>query len=147
MYHTSDMPRVSAEGTIHYAVVYGLNCRKLKDSMAGHRHALWKMMEECFRDICNIDVGYQEAKDYYRAKFGMLDASDINEVKAVEKTGLHYKCRGPHLQHECKNNGNNKFQNKPATQQMQKCIYTDKFHNNKRSNHMFPMRITTNKAR
>ena len=30
IYHTSDMSRISVEGTNHYAVVYGLNCRKLK---------------------------------------------------------------------------------------------------------------------
>ena len=59
IYHTSDMSRISAEGANHYAVVYGLNCRKLKDNMAGHRSELWNMMEECFRDICNIDVGYK----------------------------------------------------------------------------------------
>ena len=33
IYHTSDMSRISAKGTNHYAVVYGLNSRKLKDSM------------------------------------------------------------------------------------------------------------------
>ena len=32
MYHTSDMSTIWEEGTNHYAVVYGLNCRKLKDS-------------------------------------------------------------------------------------------------------------------
>ena len=37
IYHTSDMSRISAEGTNHYAVVYGLNCWKLKDSVAGHK--------------------------------------------------------------------------------------------------------------
>ena len=36
IYHTSDMFKVSAEGTNHYAVVYGLNCRKLKDNIVGH---------------------------------------------------------------------------------------------------------------
>ena len=49
----------------------------------------------------------------------MPDASGINEIKAVKKTGPSYKCGGPYLQCECKSNGNNKFQNKSATQQMQ----------------------------
>ena len=52
------MSRNSVEGTNHYAVVYGLNCRKLEDSAAGHRIAQQKMMEKCFRDIHNISVGY-----------------------------------------------------------------------------------------
>ena len=69
----------------------------------------------------------------------MLDASDINEIKVVKKTGPCYKCIRPHFQCECKHNGNNKFQNKPTIQQRQKCIYTDKFHNNNTSNHMFPV--------
>ena len=62
IYHTSCMSRISAEDTNHYAVVYGLNCRKLKDSVAGHKSAQWKTMEKCFRDICNINVGYEWAK-------------------------------------------------------------------------------------
>ena len=37
--HTSDMSRISMEATSHYAVVYGLNCRKLKHSMAEHKGA------------------------------------------------------------------------------------------------------------
>ena len=53
------MSRISAEGTNHYAVVYGLNCRKLKDRVVGHRSAQWKMMEEWLRDICNTNVGYE----------------------------------------------------------------------------------------
>ena len=59
IYHTSDMSRISAEGTNHHAVVHSLNCRKLKDSMAGHRSAQWKMMEECSRDIHNIIATYE----------------------------------------------------------------------------------------
>ena len=58
IYHTFDMSRISAEGTNHYALVYGLNCKKLKDGMAEHRSAQWKMMEECFRDTHNIHTGY-----------------------------------------------------------------------------------------
>ena len=43
IYHNSDISKISAEGTNHYQVVYGLNCRKLKDSMAGYRSAQWKI--------------------------------------------------------------------------------------------------------
>ena len=35
--HTTDMSRISVEGTNHNAVVSGLNHRKLKDSVAGCR--------------------------------------------------------------------------------------------------------------
>ena len=59
IYHTFDMSRISAEGTNHYAVVYGRNCRKLKDSMMGHQSKQSKTMEECFRNICNVGVGYE----------------------------------------------------------------------------------------
>ena len=120
-----------------YAVVYCLNCRKLKDSLR-HRSAQWKIILECFRDICNIGVGYEWAKGYYRAKIRMSDASGINEIKAVKKTGLCYKCGGSHLQCECTSNGNKKFWNKPATQQLHKCNCTNKFDNNKTSKNMFP---------
>ena len=34
--HTSDMSRISVEGSNHYVVVYGFSCRKLKDSVVGH---------------------------------------------------------------------------------------------------------------
>ena len=59
LYHAFDMTRFSVEGSDHYAVVYGLNCRKLKDSMVGHQGTQWKTMEECFRNICNIGTGYE----------------------------------------------------------------------------------------
>ena len=98
IHHTSDMSWISVEDTNHYAVVYGLKCRKLKDSMAGHKSAQWKMMDECFIDIINISVGYEYAKGYCRAKFSILDASGINEIKTIKKTGPHYRCRGTHLQ-------------------------------------------------
>ena len=92
-YHISDMSRISAEGTNHYAVVYCLNCRKLKDSVTRHRTAQWKMMEECFRDINNIDMWYKRTKGYFRAEFSIPDASGINEIKTVKKRGPCYKCR------------------------------------------------------
>ena len=97
IYHTSYMSRISAKGTNHYAVVYAVNCRQLKDSMAGDRSMQWKMMEECFRDICNISVGYEQAKGYCRAQFSILDVSDIHEIKAIKKIGSCYSCGGPHL--------------------------------------------------
>ena len=40
VYHTSDMSSILVESTNHYAAVYGLNCRKLKDSIAGHQYTV-----------------------------------------------------------------------------------------------------------
>ena len=62
IYDTSDMSALSTEGTKNYAVVCGLNCRKLKDNIAGHKSAQWKVMEEYIRDVCNIDAGYESDK-------------------------------------------------------------------------------------
>ena len=59
IYHTSDMSGISAEGRSHYTVVYGLNCRRLKNSAAEHWRTQWKMIEDCFRDIHNIGAGYE----------------------------------------------------------------------------------------
>ena len=59
IYHTSEMSRISVEGINHYPVVYGLNHRRLKDSVAGHRSTQWKTVVECFRDICNISMEYE----------------------------------------------------------------------------------------
>ena len=59
IYHTSNMSRISVKDTNHYAVVYGLNCRNPKDSMAGHKNSQWKTVVECFRDIGKIGVGYK----------------------------------------------------------------------------------------
>ena len=64
IYHTSDMSRILADGLNHYAVDYGLNWRKLKDSIAGNQGMQWKVMEECFRDIHNIRTAYEQAKGY-----------------------------------------------------------------------------------
>ena len=38
IYHTFDRSRISAEGTSHYAVVYGLSCRRLKGNVACNKH-------------------------------------------------------------------------------------------------------------
>ena len=82
IYHTSDMSRISVEGTNYYAVVCGLNHKQLKNSVAGQKSAQWKMMEECFRDIHNISLGYEQAKSQCRAKFSMPYVSGVNEIKA-----------------------------------------------------------------
>ena len=89
------MSRIPAEGTNHYVVVYGLNCKKLKDNIAGHRSTQWKKMEECFRDICNIGTVYKQAEGYYRVELSILNTSGINVIKVEKKTGMCYKCRGP----------------------------------------------------
>ena len=36
IYHTSDLSRILEEGLNHYTNVYGLNCRRLRDSVVGH---------------------------------------------------------------------------------------------------------------
>ena len=46
IYHTSDMSSISAEGTSHYVVVNGLNCRKLNNTILGHWSTQWRMIEE-----------------------------------------------------------------------------------------------------
>ena len=61
LYHTSNMSKILAGGLKHYAVVFGLDCRRLKDSVVGHQSMQWKMIEDCFRDICNFGAGYEKA--------------------------------------------------------------------------------------
>ena len=56
------MSRILAKGFNHYAVVYDLTCRMLKDNIMGHLSAPWKMMEECFIGICNIGGGINELR-------------------------------------------------------------------------------------
>ena len=133
-YTTCWMCRILVVGLNQFAVVYGLTCMKLKDSITGHQNTQWKTMEECFKDICNIGAGYEWAKGYSRAEFSTLDASGIIEIKAVKITGPSYKCRGPHFQHNCTHNsGNssNKFCTKMLTWEHHKGNnYTDKFHKN-----------------
>ena len=68
IHHTSDMSSISVEGNNHYVVVYGINCRKLKDSIMESQSVQWRTMEECFRDSCNISAGYECAKGYCRDK-------------------------------------------------------------------------------
>ena len=45
-------------------MVYGLNCRRLKESIVGHQSVQWKTMEDCSRNICNIGAWYDRAKGY-----------------------------------------------------------------------------------
>ena len=85
IYHTVDISKVLVEGTNHFAVVYGLNCRKHKDSVVGHRSTQWKMVEECFRDIHNIAMGYEWPKGYCRTEFSFPHVPGINEIKAVKR--------------------------------------------------------------
>ena len=79
------MLRILVEGFNHYVVVYGLNCQKLKNSVMIHCSAQWKIMEDCLRDICNINVGYEGVKGYWRAKFNTPDAAYITEFKTMNK--------------------------------------------------------------
>ena len=62
IYHTSDMSRISVEGLNHYTVVYGLNCRRLKDSVVSHWSMQWKTMENCLKDISTIGADTKELK-------------------------------------------------------------------------------------
>ena len=62
IYHTSDISRISVEDFNHYAVVYGLYCRKLKDSVMQQHSVQWKVMEDGLKDICNIGAGYKRVK-------------------------------------------------------------------------------------
>ena len=75
IYHTSDMSRISPKGLNHYAVVYGLNCRRLKDSVLGHKGRQWKIMEDCLRDICFTCAGYEKAKGHCTANYNTPEAS------------------------------------------------------------------------
>ena len=92
IYHTSDMSSILVEGTNHYAVFNGLNCRKLEDSISEHQSVQWRMMEECLRDIPNINAGYEKTNHYYRAKFNTPDTSRTVEIKTMQKTGLCLLC-------------------------------------------------------
>ena len=60
--HTSNMSRTPVTDINHYTVVYSPNSRRLKDSVVGHRSTPWKMMEEYFRDIWNLDINNETAR-------------------------------------------------------------------------------------
>ena len=72
------MSQISAAGLNHYTVVNGLDSRKLRESVVGHRSVQWRSMEDCFRDICASGAGHERAKDYGRVEFDALQASPIN---------------------------------------------------------------------
>ena len=142
IYYTSDMSRISGDGLNHYTVVYGLNYRRLKDSVVGHHSTQWKMMEDCSRDICNIDAEYERAKGYYRAKLNTQEASMITEVKTTKQPGPCYKFRGPHSQNNCTNHKNDKnnFQNKTTMWQNYKgSNYIQKSYGNSNNSNMFTL--------
>ena len=76
-----------------------------------------KMIEDGFRDICNIGIGYERAKGYCRAEFNTLDASCITDAKTMKKLGWYYKCRAPHFQSnwtDHRGNSSNELQTKTA---------------------------------
>ena len=81
---TSDMSRILTEGLNHYTVVFGLNCRRSKDSVVGYWSIQRKIMEDCFRDIWNIGAGYKRAKGYCRAKLNTPEASIITELNTLK---------------------------------------------------------------
>ena len=54
-----------------------------------------KTVEDCFRDISNIDAWYGRAKGYSKDNFNTPEATMITEVKTTEESGLCYKCGDP----------------------------------------------------
>ena len=82
------MSHILAQGLNHYTVVYGLNCRMLKDSVVGHQSVQWKTIEDCFRDFHFIGAGCKGAKGYCRTDINTPEASTITEVKSTKEPGL-----------------------------------------------------------
>ena len=136
------MSRIWAEGLNHYTVVYGLNCRRLKDSVVGHWNMQCKTMGYCFRDIHTIGAGYQRVKGYCKADFNIPEASTITEVKTMKEPGLSYRCSGLLFQNDCtdhKSNTINKLHNTSSTcQNYRGSNYTTKFHDNRNNGSMLP---------
>ena len=60
--HTLDKSRISVDSFYNYPIVYGLNCKKLIDSVGGQSSMHWKTMKNCLRDILKIGAGYVRAK-------------------------------------------------------------------------------------
>ena len=115
IYCTSDISRILAEGIYHYTMLYGLNSKRLKDSVVGHYSLQWKTMEEYVRHIWNIGVSYEKTKGYFSTEFNTQEASSITQVNTMKKLGLCYKHGGLNLQANGinqKGNNRNKFQNK-----------------------------------
>ena len=118
IYHISDMSRISVEVPCHYAAVYDLNCRKLKDSIIGHQSVEWKMIEECLRDIHNKGARYEWAKGYCRAEFNIPDTSCIYGQNHEDRAML--QMWRTHFQDKCTDNSSNKFHTKMPTYQHHK---------------------------
>ena len=83
------MSQISAEGLNHYTLVYGMNSRKLTESVVGHWCAQFRSMEDS-SDINVFCVCHRRAKGYGRAEFDVPEASTINELnpKRIEDCAL-----------------------------------------------------------
>ena len=117
--HISDMSEISVEGLNQYTMVYGLNCIRLKDSVAKHWSVWGKKMEDCFKDICDIVAGYERAKGYCRGQSQSQETSTINRGQNHQRTWTVLQMERT-KQNNCRNlKGNNsiKFQNKTPTWQ------------------------------
>ena len=82
-----------SRGSESVMVVYGLNCKRLKYSVAGQ---YWKSMEDCFRDICTFGAGYERTKGYSRADFNVPETSAVNICKSTKDPGPCFGCSGSH---------------------------------------------------
>ena len=109
----SDISSTLMEGLNHYTVVYGLNCRRLKDSVAGHWNMQWKkwrVASTMFIILVLVQKSQRLAELISTPqKHHPALSEDYNEL------GLCYKCGRPHFQNNCTNhesNNSNKFQNK-----------------------------------
>ena len=115
---------------------------KVKGQCCGTVECTMKIMEDCFRDICNIGAGYERAKGYWRTDFSDPEALKITDVKTIKEPGLWCRCSRSHFQNNCtnhKSNTSNKFQNTSSTwQNYQGSNYTQIFHDSKDNSNMFP---------
>ena len=95
------MSQISEGGLNHYTVMNGVNCRKVKDSFAGHWSVHYRSMKDCFNDIHIFGVEYERAKGYCKADFDSPEVSTINKVKSTKDPGLCYRGGGTHFQNRC----------------------------------------------
>ena len=98
MHHTADRFQISVKGLNHYTVVYGLKCRNVKDSDAGHQSMHWMLLEDCFKHICAFCVGYKRVRCYGRAGFNAKKSSTINKIKSTKDPGPCFRCKRHHAQ-------------------------------------------------
>ena len=133
---------ISADDMDHYTVVYGLNSRKLRESVVGHWSVHWGSMEGFFRDIHAFGVGYKRAKGYKRAEFNSLEASIIYEVKSTKHPALCFRCCVPYFKNTCTkytDQSKKRSQSLSSTRQNYKRIDNPQnFHNNGNNNNIFP---------